>query len=316
MSRITSAIAACGLAALTALPAYAQSPLSLSGMSVYRYETLIDHSGNAGSFCCAPYELGGPDGHFFYIRAIFDVDWSEELDRVSVSSSDVLLRLPEDEEGRRAVGRYDFFGIFNTSAGSLSERRPRDWPDETAQVYMNSVWYLPRDATTATLMIGEDEELLEIPVNLAVEPSPVIRPSQTMEIALQGLSRVEELTGEARMNGTEVPGRMAPSVGTMLRLSMDVTPAFSTDTDAQTGENRAFLRNSWFALIGPDGAPLLPVGSQSSSTSAPRVEWSISMSWDDEPRPAEMELHFIGAGTPGTYQVYFLEDHVGDVTLR
>ena len=156
---------------------------------------------------------------------------------------------------------------------------------------------------------------LEIPVNLAVEVGPVIRPSQTMTFALNGLSRAETLTAEARMNGTDVPGTMAPAVGTMLRLDMDVTPAFSTDTDAQTGESRAFLRNSWFSLVGPDGAPLLPVGSQSSATAAPRVEWTISMSWDGEPRSTDMSLHFIGAGQPGTYQVYFLEDHIGDVTL-
>lgn len=316
MSRLTTAFAAAGFAALTALPALAQSPLTLSGMSVYRYETVVDHSGNSGSFCCAPWVLGGDDGHFFYIRAVFDVAWSDELDRVSVSSSDITLTLPGDNEGRRAMGRYDWFGIFNPSAGSISERRPRDFPDETAQAYLNAVWYLPRDATTATLTLGEDDEILEIPVNLAVEPSPVIRPSQTMSFELNGLSRAETLTAATRMNGNDVPGTMAPAIGQMLRLDMDVTPAFSTDTDAQTGENRAFLRNSWFSLIGPDGAPLLPVGSQSSSTAAPRVEWTISMSWDNDPRGTDMSLHFLGDGTPGTYQVYFLEDHIGEVTLQ
>lgn len=316
MSRILSTLGALGLAAISTLPAMAQSPLSLSGMSVYRYDTLIDHSGNSGAFCCAPYVMGGSDGSFFYIRAIFDVAWTEDLDRISISSSDITLLLPGDDEGRRAVGRYDWYGVFNPSAGSISERRPRDFPEETAQVFINNIWYLPSDATTATLIIGEEDEILEIPVNLAVPSGPVISPSQTMNFALTGLTQASELTAESRLNGTDVPGRLSATAGSMLRLDFDVTPAFSTDTDAQAGENQAFLRNSWFSLIGPDGAPLMPVGSQSSSTATPRVEWTNSISWDSSPRTVDMSLYFLGAGAPGTYQLYFLEDMVGEISLQ
>jgi len=315
MTRILTALATLGLGALGALPVLAQSPLTLSGMSVYRYETLVDHSGNSGSFCCAPYELGGPDGQFFYIRAVFDVAWTEDLDRVSVSSSDIMLQLPGEDEGRRAQGRYDWFGVFQPSAGSLSERRPRDWPNETAQVFFNVIWYLPRDASSATLIIGEDDEMLEVPVNLAVELSPVISPSQTMTITPTALRRAEPLSAESRLNGTDVPGRMAPVVGTMLRLDFDITPAFATDTDAQTGENAAFIRNTWFSLVSPDGAPLVPLGSQSSGSS-PRIEWTNSLSWQNDPQTIDMSLYFLGNGAPGTYQIYFLEDYVGDVTLQ
>lgn len=299
-----------------ASPLAAQSPLSLAGMSVYRYESLVDHSGNSGSFCCAPYEMGGPDGQFFYIRAIFDIAWNEDLDRVSVSSSDIVLQLPGEDEPRRAIGRYDWFGVFQPSAGSISERRPRDFPDETSQAFLNAVWYLPREVTSATLIIGEEDEILEVPVSLAVEVSPVISPAQTMTVTATGLSRAEALTGESRMNGTEVPGRMTPAVGTMLRLDLDVTPAFSTDTDAQTGDNAAFIRNSWFSLVSPDGAPLMPLGSQPSGGSAPRVEWTNSLSWQSDPQTVDMSLYFLGSGAPGTYRIYFLEDHVGDVTLQ
>ncbi|TBX27681.1 hypothetical protein [Nioella sediminis] len=316
MSRFLTAFASIGLAAITALPALAQSPLSLSGMSVYRYETLVDHSGNSGSFCCAPYVLGGPDGHFFYIRAIFDVAWSDDLDRISYSSSDITLMLPGDEEGRRAQGRYDWYGVFTPSAGSMSERRPRDFPEETAQAFLNGVWYLPREATTATLIIGEDDDMLEIPVNLAVEVGPVISPSQTFSFVPTGLTRATELTAETNMNRTDVPGLLAPATGTMLRVDFDATPAFSTDTDAQAGENQAFLRNTWFSLVGPDGAPLTLIGSQSGSNSTPRIEWTNSISWDSNPRTVDMSLYFLGDGAPGTYQLYFLEDMVGEITLQ
>ena len=316
MTRLIPLITAAGLGLMAALPAVAQSPLSLSGMSVYRYETLIDHSGNAGSFCCAPYEMGGPDGQFFYIRAIFDIAWTEELDRISVSSSDILLQLPGEDEGRRAVGRYDWFGIFSPSAGSISERRPRDFPEETSQAFLNAVWYLPRDVTTATLILGEDDEILEVPVSLAVEVSPVISPAQTMNVTPTGLTRAEPISGESRMNGTDVPGRMAPAVGQMLRLDFDVSPAFSTDTDAQAGDNGAFIRNSWFSLVGPDGAPLVPLGSQPGNDAAPRIEWTTSLSWQNDPQTVDVSLYFLGNGAPGTYQIYFLEDFVGEVTLQ
>lgn len=318
MFRILTPIAALGIAAVTALPAIAQteSPLTLSGMSVYRYETLVDHSGNSGSFCCAPYVLGGPDGHFLYIRAIFDVAWSDELERISYGSSEITLMLPGDEEGRRAVGRYDWFGVFTPSAGSMSERRPRDFPEENAQAFINSIWYLPREATTATLMIGDDDHTLEVPVNLAVEPGPVISPAQTFSFSLTGLSRATELTAETRLNRTDVPGHLAPTSGTMLQLDFTATPAFSTDTDAQTGDNQAFLRNTWFSLVGPDGAPLTALGSQSGSNATPRIEWTNSISWDDNPRSVDQSLYFLGSGEPGTYQLYFLEDMVGEITLQ
>ena len=316
MLRSLSVIGALGLATLTALPALAQSPLTLSGMSVYRYESLVDHSGNSGSFCCAPYVLGGPDGNFVYIRAVFDIAWSDELERISYGSNDITLMLPGDEEGRRAAGRYDWYGVFTPSAGSMSERRPRDFPDETAQAFLNGVWYLPRDATAATLIIGEEDDILEVPVNLAVEPGPVIRPAQTFSFDLTGLTRATELTAESRLNRTDVPGRLAPTTGTMLRLDFDATPAFSTDTDAQAGENQAFLRNSWFSLVGPDGVPLAPLGSQGTPNATPRLEWTNSISWTDSPRSADLSLYFLGSGAPGTYQLYFLEDMVGEITLQ
>lgn len=305
-----------GAALMAATPLAADSPLTLVGMSVYRYDSLIDHSGDSGSFCCAPYVRGDADGQFYYVRAIFDVAWSEDLDRVSVGSSDILLSLPDDEEGRRAVGRYDWFGIFNPSPDSISERRPRDWPDETAQAFLNAIWYLPAGSTSATLAIGEDDEILEVPVNLNVEVSLVIQPSQTMTFNLRGLSPVDEMVSDVRVNGTQIPGRIAASAGQMLRLDLDVTPAFSTDTDAQQGENRAFLRNSWFTLVGPDGAILTPLGSQASSSASPRIEWTYSTSWEDDLPTRDMSLQFLGAGTPGTYQVYFLEDMIGEVTLQ
>ena len=202
------------------------------------------------------------------------------------------------------------------SAGSISERRPRDFPEETAQAFVNGIWYLPGDATTATLIIGEDDEILEVPVSLAVETGPVIRPSQTFTFALTGLTRAGELTAESRLNGTDVPGRQAATTGTMLRLDFDATPAFSTDTDAQAGDNQAFLRNTWFSLVGPDGAPLVAAGSQSGSNATPRIEWTNSISWDSSPRTVDLSLHFLGSGTPGTYQLYFLEDIVGEITLQ
>ncbi|WP_071675560.1 hypothetical protein [Nioella nitratireducens] len=315
MTRLSNCISVTILTLLAAPPVAAESPLTLVGMSVYRYDSLIDHSGDSGSFCCAPYVLGDDAGDFYYIRAIFDVAWSDDLDRVSVNSSDILLTLPDDEEGRRAVGRYDWYGIYNPSADSISERRPRDWPEETAQAFLNGIWYLPAGSTSATLTIGEADEILDVPVNLAVEVSPVIQPSQTMLFALRGISRVDEMTSEVRYNGTSIPGHLAASAGQILRVAFDATPAFSTDTDAQQGENRAFLRNSWFTLVGPDGAILTLLGSQSSATSSPRIEWTYSSSWDSEPPTRDAELAFLGAGMPGTYRLYFLEDMIGEVVL-
>ncbi len=84
MLRLFAGLAVGCLTFMAPLPALAQSPLTLAGMSIYRHETLIDHSGNVGSICCAPYVLGDTDGHFVFIRAVFDVAWTDDLDRLSV----------------------------------------------------------------------------------------------------------------------------------------------------------------------------------------------------------------------------------------
>ncbi len=316
MTKTASSLLAGALALFSALPAIAQSPLSLAGISVYRYENLIDHTGDSGVACCAPFVLGGPDGHFLYIRAVFDVAWSDEVDRVSISSSNILLQVPGEEDPRRAQGRYDWFGIYNTSAGSMSERRPNDWPNETAQVYLNGVWYLPRGVTSGELRIGEDDEALTVPVDLNVPVSAPITPGQTMVVTPRSITRAAPVNGEDRSNRIDIPGQMAARVGTLLQVEFDVTPAYSTDTDAQAGENQAFLRASWFALVGPDGMPLMALGTQPSNDAAPRSEWTTSISWDDAPRSSDQSLYFLGAGTPGTYQLYLLEDPVAQFTLQ
>ncbi len=317
MNCLKSLMRAAVISLAATLPAFAQSsPLTLAGMSVYRYDSLVDHSGNAGSYCCAPHILGGPDGNFVYIRAVFDVAWTEDLDRVSISSSDITLQLPGAEEGERAQGRYDWFGVYHTSAGSVSERRPRDWPNETAQVFVNSVWYVPRDAMSAELHLGEDEERLTVPVNMAVAVTAPISPGQTMTVTPRSLTRAAPLTGTSRGSGVDVPGQMAPRIGTMLEAQFDITPNYSTDTDAQIGENRAFVRASWFSLVGPDGMPLLPLGTQSSSNNAPQLEWTTSLSWDETPGSDDQTLYFLGAGLPGTYQLYMMEDQVAQFTLQ
>ena len=86
--------------ALAATPVTAQDaappPLSPLSVEVLKLDTVLHSDVNAGSICCAPEMLvSGEAEDFVYIKVVFDVAWSEEVDRVSYSGSQAqALKLP------------------------------------------------------------------------------------------------------------------------------------------------------------------------------------------------------------------------------
>ena len=131
--KLTHAALFCGLFA--AAPALAQSPLMPVTVSIQRYDQIVNATGDTGLACCAPHILeSGPEADYLHIRMVFDVAFSDTVDRVSVNSSDILLMLPGAEEGLRAIGHYDHVGIFVPRAHRASlAAAARLEPNETAQ---------------------------------------------------------------------------------------------------------------------------------------------------------------------------------------
>lgn len=316
MCRFVLACAVALAAFLPAFPALAQSPLTPVSISVTRFDTLPRLEPDYGMACCAlPVAESGPDSDFYYVDMDFNVAWSDELDRISYSSRDILLYFEGgDEEGLRPFARINYLPIVEMSGGSISARRPRDWPDETAQAFLNQLWQVPAGVTQANLVIGEEGDQIEITLNFDIPVSETMRPLETVDIALNGLTISDGLSGEDSVSFADFTTTTTPTIGELLQLDVTITPLMNTQTDSDVGENRFFFYNNYVSLIGPEGVPLAIHGQGVSD--GVRNDYSNSMSWDDDANGSDRSFYFIGAGTPGTYQVYYLSDLVGEIALQ
>jgi hypothetical protein len=296
--------------------AMAQSPLSAASVTVQRYDTLPNFSGDSGIFCCATHiQQSGPDADFVHVRAVFDVAFSETIDRVQVNSADVLMLFPGAEEGQRAVGRFDHMPVFEFGSPSIFVNRPRDWPEETAQAFIDGVWIVPAGQTSATLQVGPADARIDVPLDRTVPVTSVMPPRMTVAVEVTGFGAVDTITLDDRYNGQDMPGVLEPGIGgRFLRLSVSVTPRMSTATDAQTGENRFLMYGNYIRITGPDGVPLPFVGTDTGRSV--RTRWSVSSTWENETRPIELSNYYIGTAEPGRYSIYYLSDKVAEFIVE
>jgi hypothetical protein len=311
-------LSACALATCAvAGPVRAQTEaLTLSSMTVARYDTAPNIDADFASPCCASHTyLSGEAEDFIYIDANFAVAWTDELDRIQIRATDIGLQLDNEPDARAAWGRFDFFPEIERGGSSLNARRPRDWPDENAGGHLDLLFSVPAGATSATLIIGEGDTSLRIPVDLNVPVTEVPRAVSFFDVAISGISTAPELLTEDRVSRSEIAGRVVPRLGEIVRVDLSVTALENTNTDAEPGENGAFFNNIDFALIGPAGYPLLPLGRSVSGSI--RNRYSNSISWDGEgpSNPVSVTLFFLGAGEPGDYELFFFNETVGKVTL-
>ncbi|ABD55702.1 hypothetical protein [Jannaschia sp. CCS1] len=308
------------LAATMALPCgrlTAQTEaLTLTSMTVTRHDILRNIDTEMASPCCAQhvYESGAEED-FIYLEVDFAVAWSDELERIQISSGDIALQFDSETDARRPWGRVDFFPDVERGGSSLSARRPRDFPEETAGAYLNLVFTAPTAATTATLIIGEGTDALRLPVDLAVPVTDMPAPSSFYDIKVVAISTTEELVTEDRVSRNTIAGRMTSDIGTITRVEIEMTPFVGTDTDNEPGENQVFNRNTAFVLVGPEGLPLINLGRAASGSI--RNNFSSSISWDGEGAgpTTTYTMFYLGSGAAGEYQLYFYDTLVGDVTL-
>lgn len=286
-------------------------PITLSSVTIERYAELIEEGDSGGVACCAPLVLSQPGHHFVYVRAIFDVEWSEELDRISVSFSDIGLQLPGDAEPRRMVGRMSRLGEFDLSGTSLNARRPRDWPAETEQGFLNAVFLVPDSITTGTLVFEETTFAQEI--SLAAEVTELVDPASLVTINLLGLTEVDEVVTQEQSGRQDITGRLSPSLGAMMQLDLSVQPLQPNGLD---GDTDFFYTIDAFTLVGPDNAPLRRIGSVPNSSF--QENYSYSSRWRDGglPNAQTLRLYFAGNAAPGVYKVFYHGTPVADITIQ
>ncbi|PWK60535.1 hypothetical protein C7455_104171 [Roseicyclus mahoneyensis] len=122
LSRLSRAavLSAAALFDLSALMA-AQSPLVPVSMEVHRYDEVLAASRSNRASCCAPrIYASGSDFDFIHVRVVFNLAFSDMLDRVSVHSSDIVRVTPEVPEGLDSFGYDRLRGAFEDAVTPLS----------------------------------------------------------------------------------------------------------------------------------------------------------------------------------------------------
>lgn len=308
----------CGVMALPASHALAQTEaLTLTNMTVTRHDVLPNIDTDVASACCAlhVYESGA-DTDFIYLDVDFSVAWSDELDRIQISSNEIALQLPNETDPRQAWGRINYLPEIERGGNSLNARRPRDFPEETAGAYLNLVFAVPTEATEATLIIGEGVDALRLPVNLSVPVTEMPTAASFYDIKAIAISTAPELITEDRVSRNTIAGRMVADIGVITRVEVELTPFVGTNTYNEPGENQVYNLSNAFALVGPEGLPLVSLGRAVNASI--RNEYGDSINWDgDGAGPTRTyTLFFLGSGAPGDYQLYFHDQRVADLPLQ
>jgi hypothetical protein len=303
-----------GLVVTMFAPAQAASPLTPATVTVTRHEGFKNFDPDVGLPCCAGQVfLSGPEVDFLYLDIDFDIAWSDDLDSISYTSRDIVLVLPGVEEPIEACGRVAFMPVVEVSGAAMRARRPGGWPDETAGAYLNTVFAIPAGTKTATLLVGEGDDQLSLPIEVPAEATELPPVSDYMSLSATGLSRVDGFETSERRGSFTLGGLFEASVGQILGLDVSMTPVANADTDIGPGKNAIVFYNTAVALMGPDGLPLVPLGQDVSGGISNNL--SNSSRWEDEPRSSNSRVYFLGSGAAGAYEVMFFDQQVGTVSL-
>ncbi len=302
-------------AAGVAAPVWADSPLTLSSMTVTRHDTLVNYDTDTGLLCCArQVYLSGEDVDFIYVDADFDLAWSDDLDSVSYNSREILLQLPGAVEPIQAWWRVSFVPHVESSGPSIRARKPRDFPEETAGAYLNAVFSIPPGVGSATLLIGPEDERLSLNIAIPAGESEMPSPTDFVAVTADALTRLPQLATSERRGPVTLAGIVKADIGQVLALDITVQALANADTDSDPGENRVLYYNTSLSLVGPEGLPLVPLGQEVNGGLA--NDYSNSISWDTDPaRTYGRQLYFLGSGAPGTYRLFYLDQEVGQIDL-
>lgn len=311
--------------ALAATPVTAQDaappPLTPLSVEVLKLDTVLHSDVNAGSICCAPEMLvSGEAEDFVYIKVVFDVAWSEEVDRVSYSGSQAqALKLPgvDDPDGwLRPWGQINWYPAVEIRPPNLSQSRPRKWPDEDKDAVLSGLWIVPSDATEAVLLIGKDDEpQLEVPIDLSGPVGDLPAAATLWDVTIDSLSVMDEVATSRESRGRVVNGVVKPTMGQIVAVSVTINPKQNTLVDQDEGNNAAYFQTETFQLVGPEGLPLVPMGQDRRGTIGNDV--SNTENWSGEGTSGETDrtFYFLGSGAPGTYRLYFETTEVATADL-
>lgn len=253
------------------LPAFAQDkdappPLTVKSAEVTRLDTVPNYNATDSLICCAMEVFeSGPDQDFVYLHILFDVEWSEDVQRISYYGGDaIFLKLPgqtDPETFQVPWGQMDWFPEARATAPSINVNRDRKWPEVDNDVYLDAFFTVPFDVTEAILVIGKkDEPQKEFTIDLSGDVVAFETAGSLWDVEIKGIGKVDEIATERDMRGAMVRSRIAPNAGQIVKIDMSLTPKRDLKADRLTGSNSASFTSRHVGLVGPEGLPLALIG--------------------------------------------------------
>ncbi len=235
----------------TSLAAQSTSGLTLSSLKTYAYDSVVNWT-ERDFRPSGVEETISVDGMILLdVRAVFDVPWTDDLARLSISSTDILLILPDGTE-IQSFGAYEYWGMFHASASSATATRPRDFPDADADLYYHSMFLVPAGTTTATLRLpaADGEPGWEGPVGV---PGASAEQDAAMfaEFTVTDVARFRTLSLEDGRDSRAFTSTIAAPAGQVFAdLEVDVLAFAANEFE---GDGRFFWHTYDFRLVGPAG---------------------------------------------------------------
>ncbi|MCB1407385.1 MAG: hypothetical protein KDK01_14310 [Rhodobacteraceae bacterium] len=246
---------ATALPLVVALPAAAQIDLTALSTETRAYET-------ATSWQERPYRPAGvveyvsmPGSVILDVRMVFDGPWSDEVQRVSVSSRDIRLVLPDGTE-LGAVGGHPNWGQMTLQSRSLSGSRPRDFPTDDRDLYWNGIFIVPKGTTTATLRLGGDvrfEGAVTVPGPTREEDAASFATFRPTGVRRFRIAELQDGRGTEAVSST-IP---APQGMVIAEVEIDVSGVMSNQVD---GDDRFTWNTHNFRLVDDAGVTMGLVG--------------------------------------------------------
>ena len=223
---------------------------------------------------------------FLDVRGIFDVPWSDDLSRVSISSNDILLILPDGTE-IEPFGNYEYWGMMHLNPRGASLSRPRDFPDEDEDLYWQGLFLVPEGTTSATLRLPNDDGMpgFEGEVTVPTKISQEVQAAVLAEFSVTDADLYRSLATVDGRDSTRVTMTMSAPPGQVFAdLEVEVA-ALAANEFEQDG--RFYWHTYDFRLVGLDGTTFHSIGERFSdrildwqfSSTAPNDSASRRMIW-------------------------------------
>ncbi len=295
------------MAAFSVSPSAAQEPWPFTSFEAHRYDSLINMDRNVGPPCCVPHIVGNPGEVLVHISAAVDVPWSEDLDRVTVRAPDLTLTLPGGEPMTQ-IGYFERIGLFEVGTKNATVSRPRGWPDDDADLFLEQVWSVPEDATAATLTFGE---FFSVEIDIPQETSTPITPGDTATFAITSMTVMDGFDTVDEVLDQSLSGTVHADNGQIIQVNFEITPQMMTGV----GRENFWFVTRHFHLVGPDRLRTTPLGQlDDGERLTDDIQHTISGA-NTVGNTYSYTYYFLGGGQPGTYTLYFLSDPVAQGTL-